>query len=51
VYKDLSPNGALIAAAGKPNDPQYGIFTLTKPVGDAIFVSKRTPATGLLASY
>jgi hypothetical protein len=34
----------LVAAAGIPNDPQYGIFALTKASGNALFVSKSNPA-------
>jgi tetratricopeptide (TPR) repeat protein len=42
VDRDLSMDQ--IAAAKIPNDPRYGIFTLNKATGDAIFVSKSNPA-------
>jgi hypothetical protein len=47
ISTDLTPKG-IIAAAGIPDDPRYDIFTLTKATGDAIFVAKTSPATGLL---
>jgi predicted negative regulator of RcsB-dependent stress response len=48
VNIDLSINDRIIAAAGVPNEPQYGIFTLAKKTGDAVFVSKTKSVPGLL---
>jgi opacity protein-like surface antigen len=48
MSKELWQNEALFAAAEIPNDPRYGIFTLTKASGDEIFVSKRRQAPGLV---
>jgi hypothetical protein len=44
ISSDLHRSDVLLAAAEIPNDPRYGIFTLTKTAGDAIFVSKSNPA-------
>ncbi|MDR2096653.1 MAG: hypothetical protein LBP76_14215 [Treponema sp.] len=41
ISKELWQNDDLISAAEIPNDPRYGIFTLTKAAGDEIFVSKK----------
>jgi hypothetical protein len=46
--RDLYSNREIIAAAGVPDEPQYGIFTLNRESGDAIFVSKTRSAPGLL---
>jgi hypothetical protein len=51
VDRDLSREDKIIVAANIPDDPRYGIFTLNIESGDAIFVSKRRPAAGLLVSY
>jgi hypothetical protein len=51
ISKELWQNDVLLAASEIPNDPRYGIFTLTKAAGDEIFVSKRRQAAGLLVSY
>jgi hypothetical protein len=50
---DISTTSKMIAAADIPDEPQYGIFTLTKAAGDEIFVSKRNPASArqLTAGY
>jgi hypothetical protein len=51
ISQELRDYKVLVAASEIPNDQRYGIFTLTKAAGDAIFVSKRQPAAGLLVSY
>jgi hypothetical protein len=48
IDRDLNTDNKIIAAANIPDDPQYGIFTLTRAAGDEIFVSKRRSAPGLL---
>jgi hypothetical protein len=48
IMGDLRTNSAIIAAADIPDDPRYGIFSLTKAAGDAVFAKKTAPATGLL---
>jgi hypothetical protein len=45
--KDLYTLKDMVAAANFPDEPQYGIFTLKKADGDAIFVSKTKSAPGL----
>jgi hypothetical protein len=53
INGDINTTSKMIAAAGIPDEPQYGIFTLTKAAGDEIFVSKRNPASArqLTAGY
>jgi hypothetical protein len=53
INGDISTTSKMIAAAGIPDDPRYGIFTLNRESGDAIFVSKSNPAAArqLMASY
>jgi hypothetical protein len=48
LHKDIRNINALTVAANIPDDPRYGIFTLTKAAGDEIFVSKKRQAPGLL---
>jgi hypothetical protein len=48
VAGDIRTNNQMIAAVEIPNDPRYGIFTLNRESGDAIFVSKTKTAPGLL---
>jgi predicted small integral membrane protein len=47
ISSDLRRSEVLLAAAKTPNDPRYGIFTLTKASGDELFVSKRRSAPGM----
>jgi hypothetical protein len=44
INGDLNTINEIIAASDVPAEPQYGIFTLNRKVGDEIFIGKKRPA-------
>ncbi|GBR72756.1 hypothetical protein NO1_0246 [Candidatus Termititenax aidoneus] len=48
ISRELLDYKVLVAVSEIPNDPRYGIFTLTQTAGEEIFVSKKRQAGGLV---
>jgi hypothetical protein len=44
ISKEISRNDALLAAVEIPDDPRFGVFTLSLKAGQDIFVKKTNPA-------